>query len=86
MANDLSVQPRRRYVATTDSDQDGPIYLNLARDIVSSGPNQLWVADLTYIAIATGFGYWQPFSTLGHAASSAMPSASGSTPVWRWPR
>ena len=25
--------------------------------MVVDGPNQLWVADLTYIAIATGFVY-----------------------------
>jgi putative transposase len=55
--NGLSVQPRRRFVATTDSDHDGPIFPNLARGLVSTGPNQLWVADITYIAIAVGFVY-----------------------------
>ena len=34
---------RKRFVATTDSDHDGP--------------NQVWVADITYIAIAAGFVY-----------------------------
>ena len=53
----LSVRPRRRFVATTDSDHDGPIFPNLAKDVVPTGPNQLWVADITYIAIATGFVY-----------------------------
>ena len=53
----LSVRPRRRFVATTDSDHDGPIFPNLAKDIVPAGPNQLWVADITYIAITTGFVY-----------------------------
>jgi putative transposase len=53
----LSAQPRRRFVATTDSDHDGPIFPNLARDVVPVGPNQLWVADITYIAIAAGFVY-----------------------------
>jgi putative transposase len=55
--NGLSVQPRRRFVATTDSDHNGPIFPNLARGLVSTGPNQLWVADITYIAIAVGFVY-----------------------------
>ena len=53
----LSVRPRRRFVATTDSDHDGPIFPNLAKDVLPAGPNELWVADITYIAIATGFVY-----------------------------
>ena len=53
----FSVRPHRRYVATTDSNHDGPIFPNLARRLVPTGPNQLWVADLTYIAIGRGFAY-----------------------------
>ncbi len=34
-----------------------PIFPNLARDIVPGGPNQLWVADITYIATTAGFVY-----------------------------
>jgi putative transposase len=41
-------------VATTNSDHDNPIFPDLARDRIVDGPNQLWVADITYIAIATG--------------------------------
>ena len=33
------------------------IFPDLARDRIVDGPNQLWVADITYIAIATGFVY-----------------------------
>jgi hypothetical protein len=44
-------------VATTDSDHDGPIFQNLAKDVVPAGPNQLWVADIAYITIAAGFVY-----------------------------
>ena len=55
--NGLTVQPRRRFVVTTDSDHDSPIYPNLARDVVPDGPNQLWVGDITYIAISPGFVY-----------------------------
>jgi putative transposase len=55
--NGLSVRPKRRFVATTDSDHDGPVFPNLAKDVTPRGPNQLWVADITYIAIATSFVY-----------------------------
>ena len=44
-------------MATTDSDHDGPIFPDLARDRIVDGPNQLWVADITYIAIGAGFVY-----------------------------
>jgi hypothetical protein len=40
-----------------DSDHDNPIFPDLSRDRIVDGPNQLWVADITYIAIATGFVY-----------------------------
>jgi len=53
----MQVRPRRRYVANTDSDHDGPISPNLAKHLSLDGPDQLWVADLTYIAVATGFVY-----------------------------
>ena len=53
----LSPKQRRRYVTTTDSDHDEPIIPNLAADMAPDGPNQLWVADITYVAIATGFVY-----------------------------
>ncbi len=48
---------RRRYVATTDSDHDEPIFPNRARDMIVDGPDQLWVADITYVAILTSFVY-----------------------------
>ncbi|MDR7038316.1 putative transposase [Methylobacterium sp. BE186] len=53
----LQPRVRRRYVATTDSDHGGPIFPNRAKDVVPDGPNQLWVADLTYVAVAGGFVY-----------------------------
>src|SRR3954467_14354620 len=43
--------------ATTDSDHDEPIFPNLAADMAPDGPNQLGVADITYVAVATGFIY-----------------------------
>jgi putative transposase len=41
----LSPKQRRRYVTTTDSDHDEPIFPNLAADMPPDRPNQLWVAD-----------------------------------------
>lgn len=55
--NDLNPRRRRRFVRTTDSDHDGPVFPFVARDFEVHGPDQLWVADLTYIAIAGGFAY-----------------------------
>ena len=56
--HDLQPRMRRRYTTTTDSDHDHPIFRNLAKDrAVVDGANQLWVADITYVAVATGFVY-----------------------------
>jgi putative transposase len=53
----LNPKQRRRFIATTDSDHNHPIFPNLAKSMTLDGPNQLWVADITYVAIATGFVY-----------------------------
>ncbi|WP_235633446.1 IS3 family transposase [Aquibium oceanicum] len=55
--HDLQPRRRRRYVATTDGDHDLPLFPKLANEIVSDGPDQLWVADITYVAIQAGFAY-----------------------------
>jgi len=55
--HDLQPKRRRRYVVTTDGNHDSPIFPDRARDLVVDGPNQLWVADITYIAISVGFVY-----------------------------
>jgi putative transposase len=54
---DLRVRPKRRFVVTTHSDHDGPIFPDLAKDTAPTGPDQLWVADLTYIRVLSGFVY-----------------------------
>src|SRR5260370_12831669 len=53
----LNPRQRRRFIATTDSDHNYPIFPNLAKNMKLDGPNQLWVADITYVTIATGFVY-----------------------------
>ena len=54
---DLRVRPKRRFVVTTDSDHDGPIFPDLAKDLGPTGLDQLWVADQTYIRVLSGFVY-----------------------------
>ena len=53
----LNPKQRKRFIATTDSDHNYPIFPDLAKNTTPDGPNQLWVADITYVAIATGFVY-----------------------------
>jgi putative transposase len=55
--HDLNPKRRRRFIATTDSDHNYPIFPDLAKKMKLDGPNQLWVADITYVAIASGFVY-----------------------------
>ena len=55
--HDLQPRMGRRYVATTDSDHALPIFRSLAKDKVVDGANQLWVADITYVAVTAGFVY-----------------------------
>src|SRR5258708_38409968 len=42
---------------TTDSHQGLPIYPNLAKDMVLTSINQLWIADITYIRLEVEFVY-----------------------------
>jgi putative transposase len=51
----LRVRPKRRFVVTTNGDHDGPIFPDLAKDLTPTGPDQLWVADLTSIRILHEF-------------------------------
>ena len=47
----------KAFVVTTDSRHSLPVYPNLARDIVPTRVNQLWVADITYIRLRLEFVY-----------------------------
>ena len=46
---------RRKFVATTDSNHGRTIYPNRARDMVLTGIDQLWIADITYIRLREEF-------------------------------
>ena len=54
--NLLGVEPRA-FIATTQSDHDWEVYLNLARRMKLTAINQLWVADITYIRLRQEFVY-----------------------------
>jgi putative transposase len=48
---------REPSLASHDSVRAVQIYLNLPRRMKVSGPNQLWIADITYIRLMTEFVY-----------------------------
>lgn len=53
----LLCRSKRRFVRTTNSEHAYRVYPNVARTISLSGPNQLWVADITYVRLRQGFAY-----------------------------
>jgi len=55
--SDLLCRVKRRYVRTTDSDHGFPRYPNLTRDMAVTHLNQVWISDITYIRIKSGFVY-----------------------------
>jgi putative transposase len=48
---------RRKFIFTTDSKHGLHLYPNLAKDMVLTDINQLWVADITYIRLEVEFVY-----------------------------
>ena len=78
----LQPKRRRRYVVTTDSNHAGPIYPDLARNLVPDRANQLWVAELTSVSIPGSFVYlaasldaWSR-KVVGYAMSRSMDARS----------
>ena len=47
----LKVRMKVRKPKTTDSTHGLPTYPNIVENFIPTGPNQLWVSDITYIAI-----------------------------------
>ena len=47
----------RKPVPATEWESEAEVYLNLARRLKTSGPNQLWVADITYLRLRKEFVY-----------------------------
>ena len=51
------VSRRRGYAVTTRPGEEEPVTDLVERNFVASGPNELWVADITYIPTWSGFMY-----------------------------
>jgi putative transposase len=56
-AEGLLCRTKRAFIRTTDSKHTKRIYPNLAGTMKVTGLNQLWVGDITYIPLETGFAY-----------------------------
>lgn len=55
--SDLLVRRRRRFVRTTDSNHSLPVFPNLLAEFKPTGLDQVWLSDITYIRIRTGFAF-----------------------------
>ncbi len=55
--SDLLCRVKRRWVKTTDSRHGFPRYPNLIKELIISRLNQVWLSDITYIRIRSGFVY-----------------------------
>jgi transposase InsO family protein len=55
--NLLCVIKRKFVVATTDSRHGLPVYPNRAAEMILTGVDQLWIADITYIRLEEEFVY-----------------------------
>lgn len=53
----LQAQIRRKFICTTNSKHTYPVFPNLIKGLEVTGINQVWVSDITYIRIGTGFVY-----------------------------
>ena len=53
----LTGAPPKRRTRTTNSNHDFPRFANLVKDLEISRPDQVWVADITYIRLRREFVY-----------------------------
>ena len=79
--SDLLCRVKRKWVRTTDSCHHFPRYPNLIKGMVISQLNQVWLADITYIRIRTGFVYLAAIldacsrRVIGYAVSTKLDTA-----------
>lgn len=55
--HELLVHKHQRYVRTTNSMHRFRVYRNLIKGLDVNRPDQVWVADITYLRLAAGFCY-----------------------------
>jgi transposase InsO family protein len=97
---DLLVEPKRRWVQTTDSRHNLPLYRNLLPDLQPTAPHQALVADITYLRTDEGWQYlslitdlfsrkivgWNLADNLDASESvKALQMAMKQVPANRWP-
>jgi putative transposase len=76
--SDLLCRVKRRRVKTTDSRHRFPRYPNLIKGMTISRLNQVWLSDITYIRIRTGFVYLAAIldaysrKAIGYAVSTTL--------------
>ena len=79
--SDLLCRVKRRRVKTTNSRHRFPRYPNLIKGMVITRLNQVWLSDITYIRIRTGFVYLAAIldahsrRVIGYAVSAALDTA-----------
>lgn len=98
--HDLLVEPKRRKARTTFSAHCLPLYRNLLYALEPTAPDQVWVADITYLDTDEGFVYlslvtdmvsrkivgWNLGGSLEAAESAkALRMAMEQLPADRWP-
>jgi len=89
--SDLLCQIKRKRVKTTNSTHCLPVYANLIKDMVISRLNQVWIADITYIRIQTGFVYLAAIldaysrRAIGYAISASIDTALTLKALWSEP-
>ena len=76
--SDLLCRVKRKKVKTTNSKHRFPRYPNLIKGMVIDRLNQVWISDITYIRIRTGFVYLAAIldaysrKVIGYAVSTAL--------------
>jgi len=79
--SDLLCQVKRKWVRTTNSNHHFPKYPNLIKGMVINRLNQVWISDITYIRIKTGFVYLAAIldacsrRVIGYALSTRIDSS-----------
>ena len=79
--SDLLCRARRKRVTTTDSKHHFPRYPNLINKLAVRKINQLWLADITYIRIRSGFVYLAAIldgcsrRVIGYAISTSLETS-----------